>query len=141
MMIWTALALVLAGAAAAAAWRLKPGADLTLRRIDLADPLASSRDLALSPDGSRIAYVSGAHLYVRALDALAPQDLGAVHITAGLPFWSPDGRTMGSLQRGAINTIPAARRISAAGLQDSGDRARARLRVAAGWDDFLYGLA
>ena len=37
--------------------------------------------MALAPDGSRIAYFSDAHLYVRALDALAPQDLGAVHVT------------------------------------------------------------
>jgi hypothetical protein len=95
------------GAAGAAAWWLKPGADLPLRRIDLADPLASSNSLALAPDGSRIAYFSGAHLYVRALDALAPQDLGAVHVTAALPFWSPDGRTIGFFAAGAINTVPA----------------------------------
>ena len=50
---------------------------------------------------------SDAHLYVRALDALAPQDLGAVHVTSGLPFWSPDGRTIGFSAAGAINTIPA----------------------------------
>ncbi|HYN09717.1 MAG TPA: protein kinase [Vicinamibacterales bacterium] len=104
---WTALALVLAGAAGAAAWWLKPDVDLPLRRIDLADPLASSNGLALAPDGSRIAYFSDAHLYVRALDALAPQDLGAVHVTSGLPFWSPDGRTIGFFAAGAINTIPA----------------------------------
>jgi len=103
-----ALALALAGAAGAAAWWLKPGADLPLRRIELADPLASSNGLALAPDGSRIAYVSGAHLYVRALDALAPQDLGAVHVTSTLPFWSPDGRTIGFFAAGTINTISAA---------------------------------
>ena len=102
---WTALTLVLSGAVGAVAWWLKPDAELPLRRIDLADPLASSNGLALAPDGSRIAYVSGAHLYVRALDALAPQDLGAVHVTAGLPFWSPDGRTIGFFAAGAINTI------------------------------------
>jgi serine/threonine-protein kinase len=104
---WTALALVLAGAAAAAAWWLKPLADLPLRRIELADPLTSASGVALAPDGSRIAYVAGAHLYVRALDALAPQDLGAVHVTAGLPFWSPDGHTIGFTTVGAISTVPA----------------------------------
>ncbi len=104
---WAALTLVLAGAAGAAVWWLKPGTDLPLRRIDLADPLASSNGLALAPDGSRIAYFSGAHLYVRALDAFAPQDLGAVHVTSGLPFWSPDGRTIGFYAGGAINTILA----------------------------------
>ena len=141
MMIWAALALVLAGAAAAAAWWLKPGADLTLRRIDLADPLASADGLALSPDGSRIAYFSGAHLYVRALDALAPQDLGAVHVTSALPFWSPDGRTIGFFCSRRDQHDPGGRRTGAAGLQNPGDRVRARLRVAAGRDDFFYGLA
>ena len=104
---WAALALGLTGAAAAAGWWLKPAVDLPLRRIDLADPLASANGWALAPDGSRIAYFSGAHLYVRALDALAPQDLGAVHITAAQPFWSPDGRTIGFFSGGALNTIAA----------------------------------
>ena len=104
---WAALALGLTGAAAAAGWWLKPAVDLPLRRIDLADPLASANGWALAPDGSRIAYFSGAHLYVRALDALAPQDLGAVHITAAQPFWSPDGRTIGFSSGGALNTIAA----------------------------------
>ncbi len=108
MLVWAALALALAGVAAVAAWWLKPGADLTVRRLELAEPLASSERLALSPDGSRIAYFSNAHLYVRALDAFTPQDLGPVHVTSTLPFWSPDGRTIGFFSAGAINTIPAA---------------------------------
>ncbi len=103
----TALGLVLAGAAGAAAWWLKPGGDGPLRRIELADPLASAVGVALSPDGSRVAYFSDAHLYVRAFDALAPQDLGPVHVTSRLPFWSPDGRTIGFRAGGAINAIPA----------------------------------
>ena len=44
---------------------------------------------------------------MRALDALAPQDLGLLHVTSRLPFWSPDGRTIGFSMAGAINTIPA----------------------------------
>jgi serine/threonine-protein kinase len=104
---WIVLGLVLTGTAGAAGWWLKPGADLPLRRIELADPLASATDVALSPDGSRIAYVNHAHLYVRALDALVPQDLGAVHVTSHLPFWSPDGRTIGFVGGGAIDAIPA----------------------------------
>jgi eukaryotic-like serine/threonine-protein kinase len=70
-------------------------------------PLASG-DAALSPDGSRIAYIRDAHLYVSALDALAPQDFGLLHVTSHRPFWSPDGRTIGFSMAGAMNTIPAA---------------------------------
>lgn len=103
---WAALALMAAGAVGAA-WWYRPRADLPYRRIDLGEPLASANGVALAPDGSRVAYVRGAHLYVRALDALAPEDLGAVHVTAGLPFWSPDGRTLGFATAGALHTIPA----------------------------------
>jgi serine/threonine-protein kinase len=133
-----ALALALAGATGAAAWWLKPGADVMLRRIDLAEPLASSERLALSPDGSRIAYVSGAHLYVRALDALESQDLGAVHAHPTCR----SGRRMGvrsvlQPERSTPFRRPADRtqvcRIPATGP--------ARLRMAAGRDDFVYGLA
>ena len=135
---WAALALMLAGAAGAAAWRLTPGPELPLRRIDLADPLASSNGLALAPDGSRIAYFSGAHLYVRALDALAPQDLGARsrHVRAAVLV---AGRTHDRvLCRRRDQYDPGRRRTGAAGLQNPGDRAPARLRVAAGRDDPLY---
>ena len=129
MMIWAALALVLAGAAAAAAWWLKPGADLTLRRIDLADPLASSNDLALSPDGSRIAYVSGAHLYVRALDALAPQDLGAVHVTSAtavLVAGRAHDRILCSAARSTRSRRPADRCCRSAESRRPGTRSTSR---------------
>jgi Tol biopolymer transport system component len=53
------------------------------------------RDLAITPDGSRIVYVgnNGTQLFVRALDALAP-----VAVFTGQPhgpFVSPDGRWIG----------------------------------------------
>lgn len=104
---WIVGGLALTGAAAFAGWWLKPHVDMPLRRIELADPLASADGVALSPDGSRVAYFNNAHIYVRALDALAPQDLGPVHVTARLPFWSPDGSTIGFTIAGEINAIPA----------------------------------
>jgi Tol biopolymer transport system component/predicted Ser/Thr protein kinase len=104
---WAALTLLLIGAAGVGGWWLKPGTDGPVRRLELADPLASSNGPALAPDGSRVAYFSDARLYVRALDALVPQDLGAVHVTSRAPFWSPDGRTIGFYAGGALHTIPA----------------------------------
>jgi len=55
----------------------------------------TDRDLAITPDGSRIAYVGngGTQLFVRALDALAP-----VVVYTGAPrepFVSPDGQWIG----------------------------------------------
>ena len=53
------------------------------------------RDLAITPDGSRVVYVgnSGRELFVRPLDALEPVSLfkGAPHG----PFVSPDGQWVG----------------------------------------------
>ena len=101
------LALALAAIAGAAGWTLKSAAGVPLRHIELSDPLASANGAALSPDGSRVAYFDGSHLYVRALDAVAPQDLGTVHVTAHLPVWSHDGRTIAFIAGGGIHAVPA----------------------------------
>lgn len=67
--------------------------------------LGSDRDLAISPDGTRLAYVIGdgptAALYVRALDQLAPTQLQG---TAGAraPFFSPDNQWIGFFN-GSVN--------------------------------------
>ena len=62
---------------------------------------------ALSPDGTRIAYIDRDRLYVRALDSLEAKDLGAMHVTARQLFWSPDSRTIGFTAEGTIRTVPA----------------------------------
>ena len=60
----------------------------------------TDRDLALSPDGTRVVYVgnNGTQLFVRALDALEP-----VAIASGValkePFVSPDGQWVGFIDR------------------------------------------
>src|SRR5262249_49421727 len=61
------------------------------------------RDLAITPDGSRIIYVGnrGSQLFVRALDGLEP-----VAVFTGVPrgpFVSPDGQWIGFFDRG--NTL------------------------------------
>jgi len=62
----------------------------------------ADRDLAISPDGSRIAYVGnqGTQLFVRGLDALAP-----VAVFTGRPrgpFFSPDGQWIGFADGGIV---------------------------------------
>ena len=61
-----------------------------------------SRDLAITPDGSRVIYVGnrGTQLFVRALDALEP-----VSVFTGSPrgpFVSPDGQWIGFVDGGNI---------------------------------------
>jgi serine/threonine-protein kinase len=53
----------------------------------------STRDLAISPDGTRIVYTSGADLYVRAVDAIDATALGkGAWGRPQHPVFSPDGR-------------------------------------------------
>jgi Tol biopolymer transport system component len=62
----------------------------------------NDRDLAITPDGSRVIYVGnrGTQLFVRALDALEP-----VAVFTGAPrglFVSPDGQWIGFLDGGSV---------------------------------------
>jgi Tol biopolymer transport system component len=62
------------------------------------------RDIAITPDGSRIVYASGNQLLVRPLDRLEPTLLG---VGLGVPgprglFMSPDGQWLGFFERNII---------------------------------------
>jgi len=70
--------------------------------------------LALSPDGTRLAFVAGTGqssvLYLRSLDSIAPRilwtgDPGAV---VGFPFWSPDGHYVAVKSGGKLRKLEAA---------------------------------
>ncbi|MDP3718719.1 MAG: protein kinase [Acidobacteriota bacterium] len=67
--------------------------------------LGVDRDLAISPDGTRLAYVIGdgptAALYVRALDQLEPTQLQGI-AGARAPFFSPDNQWIGFFT-GSVN--------------------------------------
>ena len=67
--------------------------------------------LALSPDGSMLAFVAAdssgkTHLMVRALNALNAKELPATE-GASYPFWSPDNRYIGFFQSGKMKKIEA----------------------------------
>jgi len=56
------------------------------------------RSLAISPDGSRIAYIANSALFVRSLDRLEPQllaQLDDITLAPQSPFFSPDGQWVG----------------------------------------------
>jgi eukaryotic-like serine/threonine-protein kinase len=96
--------------------RPSPGADSYLE-TQLLPPSgqqfsAQPADFALSPDGSRLAFVAGTGqrfgnaLWIRGLDTLDAVKLqGTEH--AAEPFWSPDGRTLGFFADGYLKTVPA----------------------------------
>jgi serine/threonine-protein kinase len=101
-------ALALAAAVGVVAWRMRPAAPaIPLRRLDLPVAIAQASAFAIAPDGTRVAYIADAHLYVRAFDAIDPDDLGAVHVTADNLFWSPDSTSIAFSAESALHTIPA----------------------------------
>jgi len=90
--------LLTAVVAALAAWTLKPSdREPPLRKFELAagkvQPAFGS-PISISPDGRRIAYVSGNRLWIRDFDQFDPRQIedsqGAIR-----PFWSPDSAFVG----------------------------------------------
>ena len=62
-------------------------------------PVSSTMQLALSPDGRRLAFVAAqqgapSSIWIRALDAVQAQPLPGTE-GASFPFWSPDGLSIG----------------------------------------------
>ena len=110
---WVALA-ALALIAAAASWiayhatrpaELKPlvRLDVDLGRDVVLNALGGS-DVIISPDGTRIAYLSRGHLFTRKLDQPAATELT---VTAGStsPFFSPDGQWVAFIASGKVRKI------------------------------------
>ena len=64
----------------------------------------SGRDFSASPEGRRVAVVSGDSLIVRSLDSLGSQ---SVRNTRGAqyPFWSPDGQSIGFFADRQLKTV------------------------------------
>jgi Tol biopolymer transport system component len=66
---------------------------------------------ALSPDGQRITFAAHTRdgrtqLWIRPLDSLNAQPLAGTD-DASLPFWSPDGKSIGFFAKGKLNRIDA----------------------------------
>jgi hypothetical protein len=104
-------AVALSAAVGVFVWQVKPAPVVPMRRFELPAEIAAASEFALSPDGSRLAYVADRHLYVHAFDAptLEAQDLGAAGGLTSDLFWSPDGRTIGFVSQGTIPTARATR--------------------------------
>ena len=100
-------AVAVAAVAGLLAWSVKPAPSAPVRRFELPAALADAADVAIAPDGSRLAYLLGGHLFVRRLDELDAKDLGRMHATAGQLAWSPDGGTIGFTAEASIQSISA----------------------------------
>ncbi len=111
------LAVALAAVSALAVVRGRPHASRTVRSFVLPPEKtsfvfdAAVGGPALSPDGTRLAFVArgaggGTSLYVRPLDSLAAQPLPGTDGVA-FPFWSPDGRYLAFFVAGKLKKIDA----------------------------------
>jgi serine/threonine protein kinase len=104
---------VVAAAAGAAGWLLKP-APASEQVMQLAVPLPDDMSLPLfaelSPDGRRVVlavYVGlQTQLVLRSLDSSQIQPLPSTQsVTARSPFWSPDSRSIGFYSDGKLKTV------------------------------------
>jgi hypothetical protein len=72
-------------------------------------PIASAAQLALSPDGRRLAFVAArrrgaSQLWIRPLDGVQAQPLPGT-AGASFPFWSPDSRSIAFFAGGELKKI------------------------------------
>jgi len=95
-----------------AGWKLKPPAPGMVTRFPLVLPeghtfLRTPRNvIAISPDGSKLAYVAG-QLYLRSMSNMDAQPLPGAGNDVGNPFFSPDGQWIAfySFTDGALKKI------------------------------------
>jgi serine/threonine protein kinase len=113
---WSVAAVATAGLATAlwAPWRAEKPVDRPLARLDVdlgADvslPIPSNRasNVAISPDGMRLAYASGTpvKLFTRRLDQSKATELPGTEGAIG-PFFSPDGQWVGFVSGSSLSKI------------------------------------
>jgi Tol biopolymer transport system component len=132
---WLALGAAIGGALVAAllwtqGWRTTSRRPTRTIRLEAAAPAGTrlERGLALSPDGSALAVVARdaqgqTAVWIRSLEALEARRLPGTE-GARLPFWSPDGRSVGFFANGyllAVDLVGGAPRRIAETNQDSAD--------------------
>jgi serine/threonine protein kinase/Tol biopolymer transport system component len=112
-LLWGLAALVVVAVALAAWVVLQPHPAPPLLRVNLeariTDVFSASPPFAVSPDGSRMVYVSEFQneqmLYHRRLDQFEATPLAGTE-DARNPFFSPDGQTVGFFSRGRLLKVP-----------------------------------
>jgi serine/threonine-protein kinase len=104
-----------AGAAVFSGWQLEPGPSTPITRsvitLGQGDVFTDGPGtaLALSPDGTQLAYTAESRLYVRALERLDAVALPGIErpglASPRVPFFSPDGRWVGFWEERQIKKV------------------------------------
>jgi Tol biopolymer transport system component/tRNA A-37 threonylcarbamoyl transferase component Bud32 len=111
----TAAALALAAIALGIGFVMRAPAARPTMRLSVLAPDKTSIDgsgLALSPDGSKLAFVAAfkdsaiSQLWIRPLDSMTAQPLAGSE-GANFPFWSPDGKKLGFFANGKLKIVEA----------------------------------
>jgi serine/threonine protein kinase/Tol biopolymer transport system component len=116
---WILSAVLLIGMAVAVTQALRPSSGLRPLRLSIVPPAGTtftSMDIsgmphfAMSPDGSRLAFVASApgarpQLWVQQLESGAAQPLPGTDDARG-PFWAPDSRSLAFYARGKLKKVP-----------------------------------
>ena len=105
------LALLAAGAAVSRLGRRTDSFAIPMRSSIILTDKSALRAVALSPDGTRLAFVArdsvGKNLlWIRPVESLAAQPLVGTE-NPSFPFWSPDGRSIGFFADGKLKKIDA----------------------------------
>ena len=66
---------------------------------------ATSRQLAFSPDASRLVYVANQQLYLREMDQLDAVPIRGTDVDPSGPFFSPDGQWVGFIEREVLKRV------------------------------------
>lgn len=102
------IALLLIIVTATLSWYLRPIPDAPLRKYQLVDELDERTQLAISPDGTMIAYIQDERLWIRDLRQLVTREIPDSDGALWYPFWSPDGNHIGYFTRDALKRVPTA---------------------------------
>jgi Tol biopolymer transport system component len=112
--LYVALAVTTLVAIGALVWAMRPAVAPPEMRFDVVIPPATDpRGFALSPDGRQLVYMAkfegGTRLWLRSMESGSAQPLPGtenhVSISLGVPFWSPDSRSIGFFADGKIKRI------------------------------------
>jgi hypothetical protein len=134
-----AMVAVAVGLAGRAAWVAQRGTAPTplVTRFAIDERSYAEGGLAISAEGTRIAFMTGSGLVVRLRDRLESKVIAPANAVQGDPFFSPDGEWLGFRGWDALRTVPA----NGGPVATVADRHTAAVGTWVGNDIFFGGMA